>query len=525
MPTYNITLIDLSIIAIYIIFIIGLGLKLSKKHQNAADYFLAGRSMTWFFIGISLFASNISSTTLVGLAGNAYSSGIAVYNYEWMAAVVLVVFAIFLLPFYLRAKIYTVPEFLEKRFDVRSRYYFSILTLFLNILVDTAGSLYAGGLIMTLIFPEIPLWISIGLLALIAGIYTIAGGLAAVIYTDAAQAVLLLIGSVILTILALSQVGGWDAVLAVTPAEHLSLIRPLDDPNMPWLGLVTGVFLLGFYYWATNQAITQRVLTAKNLNHGRWGVLFAGFLKLSILFIMVFPGLIARILYPDLPNQDLAYPTLVFNLLPIGVLGLVLAGLIAAIMSTIDSTLNSASSLVTMDFVHKLRPEMNNKQLMSIGRLVTFIFMLLAVLWAPQIANFNSLFNYLQQILAYAVSPVVAIFILGLFWRRANANGAFIALVSGGIIGLIFFLINVVFEWTTIHFLYVAPILFIISLITAIIISLMSKTPTIETDLIWTKEFYDAETRDLQDLAWYQNYRVLSVLLLSLTAWVVVSYW
>jgi SSS family solute:Na+ symporter len=178
-----------------------------------------------------------------------------------------------------------------------------------------------------------------------------------------------------------------------------------------------------------------------------------------------------------------------------------------------------------MDFIHKLRPEINNKQLMSIGRLVTFIFMLLAVIWAPQIANFNSLFNYLQQILAYTVSPVVAIFILGLFWRGANANGAFIALISASIIGIILFLLNVVFEWTAIHFLYIAPILFIISLITAIIVSLMSKTPNIETDLIWTKEFYDAETRGLQNLAWYQNYRVLSVLLLSLTAWVVVSYW
>ncbi len=525
MPSYNITTIDLSIIAIYIIFIIGLGIKLSKKHQNAADYFLAGRSMTWFFIGISLFASNISSTNLVGLAGNAYASGISVYNYEWMAVVVLVIFSFFLLPFYLRAKIYTVPEFLEKRFDVRSRYYFSTLTLFLNIVVDTAGSLYAGGLIMTLIFPEIPLWISISLLAFIAGIYTIAGGLAAVIYTDAVQAVLLLLGSVIVTVLALSEVGGWSAVLAVTPPEDLSLIRPLGDPNMPWLGLVTGVFLLGFYFWATNQFITQRVLSAKNLNHGRWGVLFAGLLKLPVLFIMVFPGLIARALFPDLPNQDLVYPTLLFSLLPIGILGLVLAGLIAALMSSIDSTLNSAASLVTMDFIHKMRPEINNKQLMSIGRLVTFIFMLLAVIWAPQIANFNSLFNYLQQILAYTVSPVVAIFILGLFWRGANANGAFIALISSSIIGIILFLVNVVFEWTTIHFLYVAPILFIISLITAIIVSLMSKTPSIETDLIWTKEFYDAETRDLQNLAWYQNYRVLSVLLLSLTTWVVVSFW
>ena len=526
MPSFQLAMIDWLVIIAYAIVIIFLGLILSQKKMNAEEYFLAGRSMTWPFIGISLFASNISSTTLVGLAGGAYSSSIAIYNYEWMAVLVLIIFAIFLLPFYLHSRIYTIPEFLEKRFDARSRYYFSVLTLFLNIVVDTAGTLYAGGLVMKLIFPQVPLWESITILALLAGIYTIAGGLAAVIYTDAIQAILLLIAAVIVTFIALSQVGGWESVVNQIPARDLSLIQPLDDPHLPWLGLI-GVFLLGFYFWATNQFITQRVLSAKNVNHGRWGVLFAGLLKLPVLFIMVLPGIMARLLYPDLPNPDLVYPTLLFDLLPVGILGLAVAGLIAALMSSIDSTLNSASTLVTMDFIHKFYPKINSKQLMWTGRITTLLFMLLAIVWAPQIENFKGLFNYLQQVLAYAVSPVVAVFLLGTFWRRANQSGAFAALMAGLVIGTLLFMANVVFGWISIHFLYIAPILFTISLIVGIIISLLTPAPRLEQieGHVWTSGFYQAETQELRKLPWYQNYRILSLLLITLTATIIGKFW
>lgn len=526
MPSFQLAMIDWLVIAAYAVVIIFLGIILSQKKMDAEGYFLAGRSMTWPFIGLSLFASNISSTTLVGLAGGAYSGSIAIYNYEWMAVLVLITFAIFLLPFYLHSRIYTIPEFLEKRFDARSRYYFSVLTLFLNIVVDTAGTLYAGGLVMKLIFPEVPLWESIAILALMAGIYTIAGGLAAVIYTDAVQAILLLIAAVIVTFIALSQVGGWESVVNQIPARDLSLIQPLDDPNLPWLGLI-GVFLLGFYFWATNQFITQRVLSAKNVNHGRWGVLFAGLLKLPVLFIMVLPGIMARLLYPDLPNPDQVYPTLLFDLLPIGILGLAVAGLIAALMSSIDSTLNSASTLVTMDFVHKFYPQINSKQLMWIGRITTLLFMLLAIAWAPQIENFKGLFNYLQQVLAYAVSPVVAVFSLGTFWGRANQSGAFAALMAGLVVGTLLFMANVVFGWISIHFLYVAPILFMVSLSVGIIVSLLTPAPRLEQieGYVWSSGFYQAETQELRTLPWYQNYRILSLLLIILTASLIGKFW
>ncbi|MFQ6116575.1 MAG: sodium transporter, partial [bacterium] len=221
-PDFSLHFIDLTIIGLYIVFIVWLGLRLGKRHGSAEDYFLASRSMIWPFIGLSLFASNISSTTLVGLAGDAYSTGISVFNYEWFAVIILVFFVLFFLPFVLRAKVYTMPEFLERRFDGRACTYFSVLTLFLNILVDTAGSLYAGGLMLKLIFPQIPLWQTISVLAVVAGVYTIAGGLAAVIYTDAVQTALLLLGSVVISVAAFLKVGGWNAVTTQVSPNMLS---------------------------------------------------------------------------------------------------------------------------------------------------------------------------------------------------------------------------------------------------------------------------------------------------------------
>ena len=298
---FQLSTLDTVVIIVYVIAIVALGLVLSRKsHNNAEGYFLANRAMLWPFIGISLFASNISSTTLVGLAGEAYSTGISVFNYEWMAAIILVFYCVFMLPQVLRARVYTMPEFLERRYGSGTRKYFSLLTLFLNIVVDTAGSLYAGGLLLKLVFPEIPLWQTITVLAVIAGIYTIVGGLSAVIYTDAIQGTLLIIGSLIISIIAYQQIGSWSAITSQIPVDKLSLIRPPGDPGVPWPGLILGVSLLGFYFWCAYQFMAQRLLSAKDIDHGRWGALFAGLLKLPVLFIMVLPGTFAILLYPDL---------------------------------------------------------------------------------------------------------------------------------------------------------------------------------------------------------------------------------
>ncbi|MEO1201935.1 MAG: sodium:solute symporter [Pseudomonadota bacterium] len=512
---FELQTIDIAIIVVYFVFMVGIGLYFSGRNEDAQDYFLAGRRMIWPLVGFSLFASQISSTTLVGLAGDAYSTGISVYNYEWVSAVLMAFFAVFLLPLYLKSQVYTMPEYLERRYDGRARTYFAVLTLFLNIVLDTAGSLYAGALIMKLIFPDIPIWQTIAVLAVIAGVYTIIGGLSAVMITDVIQAVLLIGGSVIIATAAFAEAGGWSNIVAAVDPERLSLIRPMSDPGMPWLGLVLGVPLLGFYFWCTNQFMVQRVLGAKNIEHGRWGALLAGFLKIPVLFLMVLPGTAAILLYPDLERPDLVFPTLMFDLLPVGILGLVLAGFLAALMSQIDSTLNSASTLVTMDFIRRRHPEFSSKKLMRVGRYVTFVFMLFAVLWAPQIENFGSLFKYLQRVLAYGVPPVVCLFLFGTFWARANAPAAFATIVVGIIAAVILFVANEIAGLTAIHFLLVAPIIFAVCSVTMIVTSLATPAPSAEAiaQYLWTPATYRAESRELAGTAWYANYRYLSVLI------------
>ncbi len=525
MVDFSLSQIDITFIILYFAVVMFVGIKVGSSHKNAQDYFLAGRSMIWPFVGISLFASNISSTTLIGLSGDAYATGISVFNYEWMASVVLVFFAVFLLPIYLNSKIYTMPEYLEKRFDARSRFYFSGVTLVGNILIDTAAALFAGGLLLKLIFPEYELWVIISLLSVAAGLYTIVGGLKAVIYTDAMQTVLILIGAIAVTVAAYDKVGGWDKVMAVTPPEAMSLIRPADDPAMPWTGLLFGVPLLGFYFWCTNQFMVQRVLSAKNNQHGRWGLLLAAALKLPVLFIMVFPGTMARLLYPELENPDMVYPTLIFDLLPAGLKGLVVAGILAALMSSIDSTLHSASTLVTMDFVKKAKPQLTSEQLMKTGRITAFCFMIAAAAWAPFIEQFGSLFKYLQSVLSYIAPPVVSVFLLGSLWRGMTANGAFVSFMVSLALSVIM-LVAQFSGYMNIHFLHVAAILFVIASSVGITVSLLKpqKINAEQEKFIWSKAQFHQDVEAEFALPWWKNYLVLSVILLAVTTVLVLIY-
>jgi SSS family solute:Na+ symporter len=365
-------------------------------------------------------------------------------------------------------------------------------------------------------------------LAILSGLYTIAGGLKAVVYTDAIQALLLISGSVLLTILAFAKIGNWEAVKAVTPAQHFHIIQPHNDAFLPWPGLISGVFLLGFYFWATNQFIVQRALGAKNLRHGQWGALFAGFLKVSTpLFIMIVPGLMARVLYPNIEKANLVFPMLMFDLLPKGLLGLVLAGLIAAMMSSIDSALNSASTLVTMDFVKKLRPQTTSVQLMWIGRTVTFVFMLAAAAWAPQIDRFPTLWQYLQSALSYIVPPIVALFFMGVFWKRANANGAVAGIIAGIVSAALFLGFNDAKWMPPIHFLYVAAIIFALSCLAVFAVSLLTPPPPPEKvgDFTWQRKIYDRETIEISKLPSMWNYRYLSALLIAFLALILLLFW
>ena len=528
MPRFVLTPLDLAIMGGYIVAIIGFGLWISRRISGSADYFLAGRRLPWWMIGLSLFATNISTSSFIGMSGEAYGGvGVAVYNYEWMAAVVLVLFAAFFLPFYLRSGIYTMPEFLARRFDGRSRSYFSVMTIVLNVVVDTAGSLYAGALLVRLLFPDVPLWAGVVVLAGMAGFYTMAGGLMADVYNDTVQAVVLLFGSLFVAYASFNAVGSWADAVAASPPERLSLILPPSDPNLPWPGLLTGVFVVGFYFWATNQFMVQRVLAANSLRQGRWGALFAGALKLPVLFLMVLPGTFARVLYPDLERADLAYPTMIFDLLPPGARGIVLTAMAAALMSSVDSTLNSASTLVTMDFVRRWRPDIEGRRLVTVGRVTTFTFMVFAAVWTPFILQFDTLWQYLQSVLSYVVPPVVALFVVGLFWKRATGTGAFWALVAGHVVSAVLFVLGPVRGVLTIQFLYVPAILLAVSVAVLVAVSLATPPPTAaQTDgYTWTPALFRAENAELAALPWYQNYRVQSVVLLILTALFVGLFW
>jgi SSS family solute:Na+ symporter len=535
---------DWFVVIAYLVGIVALGLFASRGQTNAADYFLASRSSTWPTIGLALIASNISSTTLIGLAGAAYTIGISVFNYEWMASLVLAFYCVFVLPAVLRSRVYTMPEFLERRFSSGMRLYFSGLTIFLNIVVDTAAALFAGALVFSLVFPDVPLVVIAACIALTAGVYTALGGLKAVMLTEVIQALLLLGAAVFIATFAFDAAGGWDKVMASVPPERLSLIRPNDDPGVPWLGLLTGVPLLGFYFWCTNQFMAQRVLSAKSLEHGRWGALFAGLLKLPILYLMVLPGTAALLIYPDLKSGDEVYPRLVFDLLPSGIVGLVIAGFLAAIMSSIASTFNSASTLVTMDFARRFAPGLGEAGLVRVGRITTLVFMALAIAWIPVIETYaDSLWQYLQAVLAYTVPPIVAMFLLGLFWRRANATGAAWGLTAGLLVGVTLFLSNVIVAgiearegampgWLpaalhgpvdalqAIHFLVVATLIFAVALVGVVAGSLTAPAPPADKveGLLWRKADHDEETARLKARPLWQNYRWQALALLAVTA-------
>jgi SSS family solute:Na+ symporter len=392
-------------------------------------------------------------------------------------------------------------------------------------MVDAAAALYSGSLVIHVLFPGTPLWAIVCVLAGAAALYTLLGGLRAVIYTETVQAVLLFVGATVIAVTAFSRAGGWHAVMTGVPPDALSLIRPIGDAGVPWPGLLFGIPVLGFYYWCTNQFIVQRLLSARTLEHGRAGALFAGALKLPVLFLMVLPGTCALLLFPHLPRADLVYPTLMFGLLPTGLLGLVAASFAAATMASVASTLNSASALITMDVIRRTAPWLSDLHVVRIGRLCTAGLLLVAVLWAPQLENFRSLWQYLQAMLAYAVPPVVALFLGGLFWRGANAAGATATLLAGTACGIGLFLANVVFHWVHFHFLYAAPLLLLIDLSVLIGVSLWTGGSSRPGDsLVWTFGYFRAESECLRTLPAWRNYRIQAALLLALTACVVVLF-
>lgn len=522
---------DLLIIIGYFIFVVVLGLRYAKSN-TVESYFLAGRGMTWVVIGLSMFAASISSSTLIGHAGDAYNTGIAVFNYNLISIVVMIGFAWFFLPFYIKAGIYTIPEFLERRFSVASRYYFSAITIIINIFLDAAGALYAAALVMKLLFPEMQLITLCAIFALVVALYTIPGGLAAAIRVDLMQGVILLVGAVILTVIAYHAGGGeYIKDQLINGDIMMKLVRPMDDTSVPWLGMVLGIPVLGFFFWGNNQQLVQRVLTAKNVDEGRKGVIFVGFLTLLTLFVIIIPGTMAQSLFPDLAKPDMVYPTLIIELLPVGLVGFLIAALVAALTSSLSGLLNSVATLFTIDFYAKFKPEATSKQKVRVGRIVSSVVLVIAVIWAPQIGKqFGSLLKYYQEMLTIVAPPIVTAFFLGVFWRRANAKGIFIGLVLGVLLGVV----NLVFKISTgasifgeMHFLLTVPFYVLWSVLVMVVTSLLTEEPDYEkiASYIWSKAEFKEETVALKQKPLKDNYRFWSYLLLAACAIILFMFW
>lgn len=516
--------IDFIVLVLYFLFILLIGFRY-RKSSDAENYFLAGRSMKWPVIGFSMFAASISSSTLIGHSGDAYATGIAVFNYNLVSTVVMLVFAWFFLPFYIKNRIFTIPEFLGNRFSSASRYYFSVITIIVNIFLDAAGALYAAALVMQMLFPEMSL-LSLSLIfAVIVAAYTIPGGLSSAIRVDLIQGIVLLVGAVVLTMV-ISARGGMEYVIEQWNGNSMmmKLLRPLDDTSVPWLGMLVGIPVLGFFFWGNNQQLVQRALTAKNVDEARKGVVFVGLLTVLTLFIIIIPGVMARKFFPELASVDMVYPSLVMKMLPVGVVGFLLAALIAALTSSLSGLLTSVATLVTMDFYVKFRPESSSRDKVLVGRIASFAALFIAVLWAPQIgAKFGSLLKYYQEMLSVIAPPVVAAFFLGVFWKRINSSGAFAGLMAGaalGIVNLVVKFITGVSIFGPIHFLLTVPFYFLFSMAVMIAVSYLTPAPNYTSieNYIWSRRLFRQETVELRSVAWYSNYRVWTYLLLGLCA-------
>ncbi len=421
----NFSTFDLTAFIGYFVVVAAVAIVVSRREKDAADYFLAGRNLPWWLIGISLIASNISTEQLVGQAGQGADFGLAVAAYEWMSAITLIIVARWFLPAFLANRVTTMPEYLERRFDVRSRGWLAIYMILAYTFVAMATVLYSGGLALETMF-GLPLWWGVTILAVFAGAYTAYGGLKAVVWSDLIQGTMLLLGGALTAWLGLKAVGGWGTLMEEA-GDKFHMVLPLDHPELPWFAIFFGgLWIANLFYWGCNQFITQRTLGAKNLRQGQYGIVFAAYLKLLIPFIAVVPGIMAYVLYSDqLTRADMAYPVLIANLLPGGLAGLMLAALIAAIMSSLDSMLNSTATIFTMDLYHRhVKPEASQRQLITVGRTSTVVFLLLAWAWAPFLVSFERIFSYIQEFWGLITPGVAVVFLSGLFWKKATARGA-----------------------------------------------------------------------------------------------------
>ena len=489
--------IDLVIIGLYFLIIFAIGLYFARKKRTSTDYFLASRDIGWFAIGASLFVSNISTEHFIGLAGSGASTGLAVGHFEWLACLILLILGWVFVPFYLRSKVFTMPEFLERRFNRPCSIYLASISIIAYILTKISVHLWAASIVLERVVGWSPMQAAI-VLVIVTGIYTIAGGLSAVIYTEVVQTLVLLTGAIVLTFIGLHRVGGFAGLRAAVPDAYFHMIKPIHDPDFPWTGIFFGAPILAIWYWCTDQVIVQRVLSARDEGHAKAGTIFAGFLKILPVFLLVIPGLIAFALYRDLftvnaagqvTNGDIAFPTLIINLLPTGLVGLMIAALLAALMGGMASVFNSASTLVTLDFYKKLRPDADERSLVIFGRMATGVMVLLGIAWVPFIHLISSqLYLYLQSVQAYISPPIAACFVLGILWPRLNGTGAISSLLTGFLLGSVRFVAEIMaakgmkigeplIAMVKINFLHYAIFMFVVCSLVLVVVSMMTPAP------------------------------------------------
>ncbi len=499
----SLTTFDWFVVAGYFLLLLGVALAVVRKQTDTTQYFLAGRNVGFFAIGASIFASNIGSEHIVGLAGQGASTGLAMAHYELHAWVVVLLAWVFV-PFYYNAGVFTMPEFLEKRFGPRPRWILSLVSLAAYVLTKVSVTVYAGAVVFSTLLPdtfgspENAFWVGAIATVILTGLYTIAGGLRVVLYTDTVQAFILLIGSVAITYIGLDLLGGWGELqtFAATSVADYALWRPLSDPDFPWLGIMIASPIVGIWYWCTDQYIVQRTLAAKDLRTARRGALFGAFLKVwPVLFFLV-PGLIGAALHSKgllaIPTDsggglvgDQVFPTMVATLLPEGLRGLVVAGLMAALMSSLSSLFNSTATLFTVDVYEKIRPNAPEKHYVNVGRVATFVVVLLGLAWIPVMPMISKggLYQYLQSVQGYLAPPITAVFLLGVFNDRINNRGAVWGLSLGFILGMTKLLIQAFFGEGKIenpaflaaigdfNFLYYSGVLFLVCVVTIIVAS------------------------------------------------------
>uniref|UniRef100_A0A8D0AID0 Sodium/glucose cotransporter 1 n=1 Tax=Sander lucioperca TaxID=283035 RepID=A0A8D0AID0_SANLU len=548
---------DISVIVIYFLVVLAVGVWAMVRTNRATvgGFFLAGRSMVWWPIGASLFASNIGSGHFVGIAGTAAASGIAIGGFEWNALIVVVILAWLFVPIYIKAGVVTMPEYLKKRFGgQRIRIYLSVLSLFLYVFTKISADMFSGAIFINQAL-GLNIYLAVVMLLLITALYTVTGGLAAVIYTDTLQTIIMVVGSFILMGFAFNEVGGYEsfqqrymtAIPSVTTNINASCYEPRADSfhifrnaitgDLPWPGLVFGLTIQAMWYWCTDQVIVQRCLSAKNLSHVKAGCILCGYLKLLPMFLMVFPGMISRILYADMvacvdPDEclkycgasvgctNIAYPKLVVDLMPNGLRGLMLSVMMASLMSSLTSIFNSASTLFTMDIYTKIRRSATERELMIFNMISDDE--IIPTSWIPvvQSAQSGQLFDYIQSITSYLTPPVAAVFILAIFCKRINETGAFYGLTIGLLIGLSRMIAEFAYGTGScvnpsscptiicgVHYLYFSIILFVTSCIIIVGVSLMTK-PIDDKHLYrlcWSLRNCTEERVDLEQDDWLDN--------------------